>query len=125
MKWTKLDNFKGFNFEIQMTQVIEDNAKQATEKLKVARQWKRNRKTRQYNNGWEYKMYDSNSQSVSALVKNEKDWQLTWLLEHGHLIVNKKGGVGYASAHQHIKPVFDKQSKQFIKDMKDVKIISK
>ncbi|MDO5332091.1 MAG: hypothetical protein Q4E99_05365, partial [Bacillota bacterium] len=42
------------------------------------------------------------------LVFNEKDYPLTTFLENGHLIANKKGGVGWSSARPHIRPAFEK-----------------
>lgn len=125
MKTTKIENFTGFNFEIKAEPIIEENAKECAERLKTEPKWKRNRKTKTYNEGWNYDMYDKGTKEVSAVVKNKTNWQLTWLLENGHLIVNKKGGVGYASGTHHIKNAFDKQAKQFVKDMKDVEIVSK
>lgn len=40
-------------------------------------------------------------------VHNSKNYQLTHLLENGHIVVNKKGVVGRADAHKHIEPVYE------------------
>lgn len=125
MKKTNIKNFKGFKFELDMEPIIEKNAKEATDSLKTQPKWQRNRRAKTYNSGWEYDMFTHDKHNVSAIVRNSTNWQLTWLLEHGHLIVNKRGGVGFASGKPHIRPVFDKQSKQFEKDMTEVDIISK
>lgn len=41
----------------------------------------------------------------TVIVRNKKHYQLTHLLENGHMIVNKKGTYGRAPAHPHIGPV--------------------
>ena len=44
---------------------------------------------------------------MAWIVHNSKNYQLTHLLEDGHVVVNKHGVVGRASAHKHIEPVRD------------------
>lgn len=56
------------------------------------------------------------------MVWNDGNWELTHLLENGHKIVNKRGGVGWASMHPHITPVYSRLKPQFIADMKKAKI---
>ena len=58
--------------------------------------------------------------AYSVRVWNHTDWQLTHLLENGHLIVNKKKGVGWASAHPHIDKAFKSVKNKFIKAMQNV-----
>lgn len=41
----------------------------------------------------------------TVIVRNKTDYQLTHLLEYGHVIVNAKGEFGRAPAHPHIAPV--------------------
>ena len=40
-------------------------------------------------------------------VHNSKNYQLTHLLENGHIVVNKKGTYGRAPAYKHIEPVYE------------------
>lgn len=48
------------------------------------------------------------------VTRNAKHWQLTWLLENGHDVVNGKGDTGKrAPAIKHIKPVEEFGIKQF------------
>lgn len=47
------------------------------------------------------------------IARNAKHWQLTWLLENGHEVVNKYGTYGRAPAIKHIKPVEEHGVKLF------------
>ncbi len=59
------------------------------------------RKSGDYASGWTVKKLSSNN----VVVHNTDHYQLTHLLENGHVIRNKKGTYGRAPAHKHIKPV--------------------
>ena len=59
------------------------------------------RKSGDYALGWTVKKLSSNN----VIVHNTDHYQLTHLLENGHVIRNKKGTYGRAPAHKHIKPV--------------------
>lgn len=41
------------------------------------------------------------------IVHNSKNYQLTHLLENGHVIRNKKGTYGRTAPHKHIEPVYE------------------
>ena len=58
-------------------------------------------KTGSYAKGWSSKKQGE----MDVVVYNRTDYQLTHLLENGHVIRNKKGTYGRAPAHKHIKPV--------------------
>lgn len=58
------------------------------------------KKTGDYAKGWATK-----KTREGVVVYNKTDWQLTHLLENGHVIRNKKGTYGRAPAHPHIAPV--------------------
>lgn len=60
-------------------------------------------KTGSYAKGWGTKRQSE----MDVVVHNRTDYQLTHLLENGHVIRNKKGAYGRAPAHKHIKPVED------------------
>ena len=60
-------------------------------------------KTGSYAKGWGVKKQGD----MDVVVHNRTDYQLTHLLENGHVIRNKKGTYGRAPAHKHIKPVED------------------
>lgn len=59
------------------------------------------RKTGSYAKGWGAKRMGE----MDVVIHNRTDYQLTHLLENGHVIRNKKGTYGRAPAHKHIKPV--------------------
>lgn len=98
--------------EIQMKQILDefddkvnevlkksanDVADQSVEKLRNTSP----RDTGSYASGWTKKKESARS----IIVHNATDYQLTHLLENGHVIRNKKGTYGRAPAHKHIKPV--------------------
>lgn len=119
-KSIKLDDFDGIKVKVKMDKIIGENAKEATETLHSINDWKTHRRTKSYSAGWTYEIYSTDEKDIYAKVFNKTNWQLTWLLEKGHLIVNKKGGVGWAAPRRHIEPTYDKQARKFIKDMKSV-----
>ncbi len=63
------------------------------------------KKTGDYAKGWVSEKAVAHGNTVDYIVRNKTDYQLTHLLEHGHVVVNKKGEYGRAPAHPHIKPV--------------------
>lgn len=66
------------------------------------------KKTGSYAAGWSVKSMARNGKILSLVVYNRTDYQLTHLLENGHMIRNKKGTYGRAPAHKHIAPVADR-----------------
>ena len=72
-------------------------AKEAVSKLKSSSP----RKTGKYARGWTTKQIDKNG----IVIHNSKHYQLTHLLENGHVIRNKKGTYGRTSGIKHIAPV--------------------
>lgn len=76
---------------------IQSVAKEAVQKLKNTSP----RKTGSYSKGWAVKK----NSDMDAVVHNKTDYQLTHLLENGHIIRNKKGTYGRTSGIKHIKPV--------------------
>lgn len=60
-------------------------------------------RTGDYAKGWGTKKQGE----MDVVVHNRTDYQLTHLLENGHVVRNKKGTYGRAPAHKHIKPVED------------------
>lgn len=57
--------------------------------------------TGDYAKGWAVKK----TGTLSRVVYNKTDWQLTHLLENGHVIKNQFGTYGRAPAIKHIAPV--------------------
>ena len=55
-------------------------------------------------------------------VWNRTNWQLTHLLENGHFITNRRGGIAWSSPQPHIRPTFEKFKPRFISEMRKVEI---
>lgn len=125
IKFCEIEKFKGIDANIDIEDIVLKYGEKAVEQLKAnspsdnkVRLKKRKGK---YKDTWttRNKIKDDD---VESMVWNDGNWQLTHLLEHGHQIVNKRGGVGWASMKPHIKPTYDKLKPKFIKEMKNVDI---
>jgi len=66
------------------------------------------RRTGDYANGWA-----ANRKGNGWVVHNATNYQLTHLLENGHVIRNKKGTYGRTSGIKHIKPVETWANREF------------
>ena len=64
-------------------------------------------KTGSYAKGWGTKTQRERNGLYTITVHNKTDYQLTHLLENGHVVRNKSGVYGRAPAKVHIKPVED------------------
>lgn len=80
------------------------------------------RRSKHYKYGWTVKKGRKQNNEYYVEVWNKTDWQLTHLLENGHQITNKKGGVGWASAKPHIQMAVDFVEPQFINEMKKAEL---
>lgn len=76
---------------------IDAVSREAVQKLKNTSP----RKTGSYSKGWAVKREGE----MDVVVHNRTDYQLTHLLENGHVIKNKKGTYGRVSGRKHIAPV--------------------
>lgn len=76
---------------------INATAKDAVQKLRNSSP----KKSGSYAKGWRVKL----NRDGSAIVHNATDYQLTHLLENGHVIRNKKGTYGRTNGIKHIEPV--------------------
>lgn len=76
---------------------IDAVAKESVQKLKNTSP----RKTGSYAKGWAAKKQGE----MDVIVHNRTDYQLTHLLENGHVIRNKKGTYGRTRGIKHIEPV--------------------
>ena len=89
-------------------------ANQAAEELKTVKGTYKIR-TGKYNKGWRVKETKGNG-FVNCTVYNGTNWQLTHLLEKGH--VTRNGGK--TKAFVHIKPVEEKSVNEYIKDVENI-----
>ncbi len=88
-------------FSDKVNEVLERSANQTGEECVEKLSNTSPQKTGDYAKGWRLKKLSSGD----VVVHNATDYQLTHLLENGHIIRNKKGTYGRAPAHKHIRPV--------------------
>lgn len=117
----KLNNFHEIKAGIKYKSIIDKFSKDAVNGLKRSSP-KGNRRTNTYAMGWTIKADDSRRSGYGVVVWNATNYQLTHLLENGHIIANKKGGVGWASARPHIDKVYQGFKPAFIRAMENAKI---
>lgn len=98
-----LDEFDDTVNEVLGT-AADDTAKEAVEKLQNTSP----RRTGEYASGWRVKKL-----ARGYVVVHNTHYQLTHLLENGHVIRNKKGTYGRTSGKKHIKPVETWANKEF------------
>ena len=101
---------------VQMEKILDEYSERVVNVTKVAMgrvsreciQRLRNtspKKTGSYARGWATKQQVSRGKIADIIVHNKTDYQLTHLLENGHVIVNAKGTFGRTRPKKHIKPV--------------------
>lgn len=89
-----------------MTEAEDKIAKESVRKLKNTSP-KRNGKNhiRRYAEGWRVKPVRTNTGIPDVIVHNKTNYQLTHLLENGHVIRNGKGEYRRTNGIKHIAPV--------------------
>lgn len=102
--------------KIDYDQIVEKTAKRC-ENFLHSNSPEGNRRNKKYKDGWDVKKRTRRNNESFYEVWNRTNYQLTHLLENGHIIVNKKGGVGWASAKPHIQRAVDYVRPQFIEEM--------
>ena len=117
----RLDRLHGLKAEINYQPIIDKFGNDTASYLKRSSPRGR-RRSKTYAQGWEFKVDSKTKDSYGGKVWNATNYQLTHLLENGHLIVNKIGGVGWASAVPHIDPVYQKIKSPFEKAMENAEI---
>ena len=88
-------------FNRKVNNSFDEVAKQGLSKLKEGSP----KKTGDYAKGWTIKREKTRSGINDISIHNKTDYQLTHLLENGHIIVNAKGTFGRTSPQKHIAPV--------------------
>lgn len=123
-KYVSIDEFNKLTIDLDYDSIIIDNAKACCQEIV---EYCKNRKWTDYAKGWVVDMIRPNRKNknskgknsvAAAVIHNKNHYQLTHLLEKGHLIVNKVGGIGFAAPFPHIRPAYDKYSYEFYTDMK-------
>ena len=85
----------------EVQKAMDDGMKQVAKEAVTQLRSSSPRKTGKYARGWATKQIDKNG----IVIHNSKHYQLTHLLENGHVIRNKKGTYGRTSGIKHIQPV--------------------
>lgn len=85
----------------EVQKAMDDGMKQVAKEAVTQLRSSSPRKTGKYARGWTTKQIDKNG----IVIHNSKHYQLTHLLENGHVIRNKKGTYGRTSGIKHIQPV--------------------
>lgn len=102
-------------FDDKVNDVLEESAdkvsRESVDKLRNTSP----KKSGGYAQGWTV----TKESPKSIIVHNATHYQLTHLLENGHVIRNKKGTYGRAPAHKHIKPVETWANKEFQRLIKE------
>lgn len=118
-KKTKLSNFRHLDVNIQYEPVIQKYAKECADILKNNSP----EKTGAYAQGWAVdEKKDVRGRWYVATVWNEDHYRLTHLLENGHIIANKRGGVGWSSARPHIAKAYRSIKPSFLRAIENVEI---
>ena len=89
-------------------------SRECVQRLKAVK-WKTNT-GKKYSATWTLKR-DKHSGGYFGtwIVHNSKNYQLTHLLENGHVVVNAKGSTGKrAAAHKHIEPVYEWAQRELV-----------
>lgn len=73
-------------------------------------------RTGKYNKGWRVNTKKGNG-FINCTVHNATNWQLTHLLENGHL---KRNGTDRTRAFEHIRPVEEKSVNQYQQDVEKI-----
>ena len=96
-------------FSDKVNEVLDKSANQTADESVDKLQNTSPIKSGDYARGWRVKKEGKGD----VIVHNATNYQLTHLLENGHVIRNKKGTYGRAPAHKHIKPVETWANKEF------------
>lgn len=93
-----------------VVQVTDKVTKEAINELKTTSPRRKGTKTNPYWRGWASKLKKRSSNNYTKVIWNKTNYQLTHLLEFGH--VTRNGG--RAKAIPHIRPVEEKYNAEFV-----------
>lgn len=108
------DILNDYSTEIQegIEEIAKQVAKEDVNKLKTTTNTYKVRSGK-YNKGWTVST-EKGINSITCIVHNKTDYQLTHLLEKGHRIIGRDGTVkGQARAFPHIAPVEEVSNKTY------------
>lgn len=125
-KGVDIEKFEGLTIDIDFNKIIEDNSRRMAEQIKnKAKQVLSNKASNTYADSWTYRMErDVGVDKLKGVIFNQEHYQLTHLLENGHLVKNGSNNnavLGRVSPRKHIKPVFDANVDVFVEEMSKAK----
>lgn len=97
---TILEDYKG-DVKNAWNSAANQTAREAANQLKN----KSPKRTGAYARSWTVKREPARGGMIDYVVHNSKHYQLTHLLENGHIVRNKKGTYGRTNGIKHIAPV--------------------
>ena len=122
----KLDDYKGMNIDIEFKDIVDEYAEKTVKILSLYSNKRKSTRKNNYASTWAIKEAERGKKVkekyYGAVVWNSKNWGLTHLLENGHIIANKKGGVGWASGNHHIERAYKNVKVPFENAMARAKI---
>lgn len=121
MVWDGKTDLK-LNVKVDTDKICERTAKRCSNHLRAISPESKQRRSKPYKAGWEVRNGTKRNNESFYEVWNRTNYQLTHLLENGHIISNKKGGVGWASARPHIQNAVDFVRPQFIAEMEKAEV---
>lgn len=112
-----VDILNEYSYDVQegIELAAQNNANLAAKELKASSGTYKIR-TGKYNKGWRVKTEKGRGQ-IDCTVHNATNWQLTHLLENGHL---KRNGKDRTKAFVHIKPVEVKTVNKYVEDVEKI-----
>lgn len=113
-----LDKFQGFDIELDVDEIIEENSKELSRNINESAKKIWGAKSK-YAKDWAYKI-KKDKNGKYGVVYNKKHYRLTHLLEHGHVVWNGRK-TKRTAPKQHISPNFATQKKKFIEEMSKCK----
>lgn len=122
-RYKDLLKVKDVKVDIEYKDILEKYSKQTVETLKspsVSPHSDRPGRATPYRLGWGVteRTYRTGYRHT---VWNKTNWQLTHLLENGHFITNKEGGIAWAEPKPHIEPTYNRIEPKFIRAMRKAK----
>ena len=114
-KYQKLEDFKALHVEFtDLADVIQKRAETCRADIESNA---RSKGWGPYAESWRVSF--KKGKTPKAVVHSEQ-YQLTHLLENGHLIVNKKEGTGWSPPIKHISTAYNQNKQEFINEMKNI-----
>lgn len=112
----QLDKFNKISLKIDIDKIAKENAQGCAKRINdnIAREgW-----TGDYANSWI--VSERSKPDIKSYWVHSTEYRLTHLLENGHLIVNKKNGVGWSPPFPHIRPAYDDFRQHYEKEARKV-----